>query len=348
MASTLKLLLRGLLAITACGSVAWLLHSCSHGAARLERPPATSPGAPPVQRAKGDCRTFARASDNCAKGCGDCFNPGARPGAMCNGSSPGYFCPSDQPPAGASMAFACMDWTFGSGAQRAAEAAYNERSGKSPVYFGVGTYGTSSDPQRGLGMCVQMDVEGVDRPILAQSINTGSDVSGNQFDLQIGAGGAGIFNTCAGGSTSMYEGQWRRDLQDGHGVEAQSDGSRYEGTFRAGCRAGWGVHFWPDGSEYRGSWGDNDINGLGIYIGSDGRRFLGGWVDSLMHGVGSYSWQDGRSYCGQFVQDRRDGFGVFRWPDGRRHEGYWSKGERCGGSMIKPSAERGKLADAKA
>jgi len=125
---------------------------------------------------------------------------------MCNGSSPGYFCPSDQPPAGASMAFACMDWTFGSKAQLAAEAAYNARSGGAPVYFGVGTYGTSSDPQRGLGMCVQMDVEGVDRPILAQSINTGSDVSGNQFDLQIGAGGAGIFNTCAGGSTSMYEG----------------------------------------------------------------------------------------------------------------------------------------------
>lgn len=39
-----------------------------------------------------------------------------------------------------------------------------------------------------------------------QSINTGSDVAGNQFDLQMGAGGAGMFDVCAGASASMYEG----------------------------------------------------------------------------------------------------------------------------------------------
>jgi hypothetical protein len=86
------------------------------------------------------------------------------------------------------------------------------------VYFGVGTYGTDDDPQKGLGMCVLLEVDGVDRPILAQSINTGSDVSGNQFDLQIGAGGFGFFNSCAGNSSySMFPGS------------AQKWGSQYGG-----------------------------------------------------------------------------------------------------------------------
>lgn len=156
----------------------------------------------------GVCTHFQQKSTNCNQNCGMCFNPGSRSGAMCKGDSPGYHCPSDSPPAGGDMAFACMDWTFGSTAQLAAEASYNSRSGQPPVYFGVGTYGNVKDRQRGLGMCVLLEVDSVDRKILAQSINTGSDVSGNQFDLQIGAGGAGAFNTCAGGtaSNSMYPG----------------------------------------------------------------------------------------------------------------------------------------------
>merc|ERR1712038_778525 len=44
------------------------------------------------------------------------------------------------------------------------------------------------------------------RPLLVQSINTGSDVAGNQFDLQIGDGGAGAYNTCAGSDGAMYPG----------------------------------------------------------------------------------------------------------------------------------------------
>merc|ERR1711907_799419 len=58
--------------------------------------------------------------------------------------------------------------------------------------------------------CVRLTVEGVARDIIAQSINTGSDVSGNQFDLQVGDGGAGLFNACAGGTSpgknSMFSG----------------------------------------------------------------------------------------------------------------------------------------------
>merc|ERR1712187_266432 len=83
------------------------------------------------------------------------------------------------------------------------------------VFFGVGTFGTGDDAQRGLGACYRIQVEGMEKDLLVQSINTGSDVSGFQFDLQVGDGGAGLFNTCAGGSSpghdTMYPGPYSDD-----------------------------------------------------------------------------------------------------------------------------------------
>jgi len=171
----------------------------------------TPPSFDPEPKAK--CTSFQEKSTNCdhdwqGKACGACFNPGARAGVQCKGSHPGYSCPPDRKDKDGDMAFACMDWTFGSTAMIAAEASYNCRSGGDPVYFGVGTYGVDlgKDPMGGLGQCVRIDIDGVDREIIAQSINTGHDVAINQFDLQMGAGGVGAFNTCAGDEDSMYPG----------------------------------------------------------------------------------------------------------------------------------------------
>ncbi|CAE7256970.1 ABHD10, partial [Symbiodinium sp. CCMP2456] len=54
---------------------------------------------------------------------------------------------------------------------RSGEAQFQQQTGEK-VYFGVGTYGTTTDPQRGLGACYRLKVEGVDRDIIAQSVNT--------------------------------------------------------------------------------------------------------------------------------------------------------------------------------
>jgi len=123
------------------------------------------------------------------------------------------------------MAFACMDWTFGSSAMLAAEASYNCRSKEAPVYFGVGTYGVAyrEDRMGGLGMCLRMRIKGVGRDVIAQSINTGHDVAGSQFDLQIGAGGVGLFNTCAGDNSSMYPGSKKPWGRQYGGVQRKAD-----------------------------------------------------------------------------------------------------------------------------
>lgn len=94
---------------------------------------------------------------------------------------------------------------------RAAEAKFHSRTGED-VYFGIGTYGNSKET---LGACFRISVGGTSKDVLAQSVNTGSDVSGNQFDLQVGDGGAGLFNSCAGGSSpgvnSMFPGPYSLD-----------------------------------------------------------------------------------------------------------------------------------------
>merc|ERR1712168_1400163 len=153
-----------------------------------------------------DCTDYDTGTGNCAaKNCDRCFNPGSRAGVMCMsyGTQGGYLCSASSP--SPDMAYACMDWSSGSKGMQAAEKAFEARTGQS-VYFGVGTYGTEEDIQRGLGACYLITVDTIDRPLLVQSINTGYDVWDSQFDLMQGAGGFGAYNTCAGGEESIFPG----------------------------------------------------------------------------------------------------------------------------------------------
>jgi len=146
----------------------------------------------------GNCSVYDQTPYTlCGQNCGKCFNPGGRPGKLCDqGSTTGYLC---QDPA-----YACIDWTFGSKKLLQAESTFTSLTGQS-VYFGVGSFG-SKDQMAGLGACYRLKVQGVDRDLIVQSINTGSDVQGNQFDLQVGDGGFGANNKCAGTSTAMFPG----------------------------------------------------------------------------------------------------------------------------------------------
>lgn len=171
----------------------------------------------------GDCSdVYKKDSDNCAANCGRCFNPQGRSTTQdfdvvrCPvGENTGYYC---DPEGGV---FACMDWTFGSKKMMAQENKFNQRlyGGDSSkyVWFGVGTFGTQDDEMQGLGNCYRMRIRDttcgdlnagplLEREIIAQSINTGFDVANIQFDLQIGNGGTGAFNNCAGKAWSMFPG----------------------------------------------------------------------------------------------------------------------------------------------
>jgi len=170
----------------------------------------------------GDCAdVYNQDATNCENDCGACFNPLGRSTTddfdvvhcdVKEGGTTGYYC---DPEGGV---FACMDWTFGSNKMMEQEEKFNARTGEN-VWFGVGTFGTEDDEMRGLGNCYRMKIrettcadinsgEFLEREIIAQSINTGSDVSNIQFDLQIGNGGTGAFNNCAGKEWSMFPGEF--------------------------------------------------------------------------------------------------------------------------------------------
>jgi hypothetical protein len=60
-----------------------------------------------------------------------------------------------------------------------------------------------------------------------------------------------------------YEGEFRDDYRDGHGIYAWGDktqwaGDRYEGEYQRDLRHGWGVFQWSNGDRYEGAW-QNDL-----------------------------------------------------------------------------------------
>ncbi|KAJ9470941.1 putative endoglucanase type K [Diplonema papillatum] len=160
-------------------------------------PPATSPPNPnpPPTTDSGDCNVYGT-TGTCSDNCGSCFNPGGRPGVVLDTQQTGYYNEDE--------AYACLDWSFGSQELLRGEADHLANEGES-VYFGIGTFGATSQLSN-LGSCYRMTVEGVDRDIIVQAINTGGDVHGNQFDLQMGNGGFGAFNRCVGDPTDMFAG----------------------------------------------------------------------------------------------------------------------------------------------
>ena len=97
------------------------------------------------------------------------------------------------------VAYACIDWSAGSIANQAREAAFFQRTGQQ-VYFGVGSYG--NQPTRA-GNCYRITVGGVDRDFITQVVNSGGDVPDVNFDLQMGDGGFGIFNGCTNDYTPL-------------------------------------------------------------------------------------------------------------------------------------------------
>ena len=97
------------------------------------------------------------------------------------------------------VAYQCIDWTTGSQANQQREEAFLRRTGQD-VYFGVGSYGNIQS--RG-GLCYRITVTSVKKDLLVQVINQGADVPDGNFDLMLGAGGFGLYDSCSSAGTSI-------------------------------------------------------------------------------------------------------------------------------------------------
>eukprot|EP00331_Platyophrya_macrostoma_P016829 CAMPEP_0176466106 /NCGR_PEP_ID=MMETSP0127-20121128/37690_1 /TAXON_ID=938130 /ORGANISM="Platyophrya macrostoma, Strain WH" /LENGTH=328 /DNA_ID=CAMNT_0017859201 /DNA_START=25 /DNA_END=1012 /DNA_ORIENTATION=- len=107
-----------------------------------------------------------------------------------------------------------------------------------------------------------------------------------------------------------------------------SDGSRYQGEFRENNIDGHGVYEWADGRRFEGEWKDNKMEGRGIFTWPDGREYHGDYVDDKKEGNGTFRWPDGRSYEGQWKNGKQHGEGIERDGKGNTIQGRWVEGKR--------------------
>lgn len=137
----------------------------------------------------------------CTTDCGGQWCPNGAQGPS------GYLMPTVCDPKASSaktVAYACMDWSVGSGAMLQAAAAEGLNS---THFFGVGSFGTGGS---NMGKCYEVELAGLQVKGLLQVVNQGGDVTSGQFDLQMGDGGLGLYNGCVApivsGHAPMFSG----------------------------------------------------------------------------------------------------------------------------------------------
>jgi hypothetical protein len=85
-------------------------------------------------------------------------------------------------------------------------------------------------------------------------------------------------------STYKYEGEWKFNLKNGHGIENYPDASVYEGLFVNGKKQGRGKLTLTNGSCYEGEFDNDKIEGFVLFYLS--RAILNGQMDKLIKEIG--------------------------------------------------------------
>lgn len=173
---------------------------------------------------------------------------------------------------------------------------------------------------------------------------------------------------CLYSSGLLYEGQWRRDKEQGTGKLMTSDRKFviYEGEWERGKMHGRGVYYYGDFRNrsskssakdgktesssnpasfsvprYDGEFKENLRHGTGTYYLSDGSAYVGNWQNNVMSGRGVFTWPDGSVYDGDWKDGKRHGQGILRASDGFSYDGNWSQNSMEGrGSATYPNGQQ--------
>lgn len=71
------------------------------------------------------------------------------------------------------------------------------------MFFGVGSFGSSNSLA---GNCYRLSLAAVNRDMIVQVVNFGENVPAANFDLQMGGGGRGLFDSCTrDGSNTAFQ-----------------------------------------------------------------------------------------------------------------------------------------------
>ena len=121
----------------------------------------------------------------------------------------------------------------------------------------------------------------------------------------------------------IYEGEMVDSKREGRGICLYTDGTLYEGEWRRNMEHGFGKLMSSDRKKiiYEGEWERGKMQGTGTYYygSSDplqlGSRYTGEFKENLRYGMGRYFLADGSIYDGQWRDGVMNGLGVFTWPD---------------------------------
>lgn len=115
-----------------------------------------------------------------------------------------------------------------------------------------------------------------------------------------------LFNghgTCIYTDGTVYQGEWKDGLWNGNGSVIYPDGDIYKGTFRNHIKEGKGTYTYHSGARYNGEWKNDKFNGKGKLYFADGGIYDGAWKDDMKHGYGTLITYDGKYITGYFYND---------------------------------------------
>lgn len=129
---------------------------------------------------------------------------------------------------------------------------------------------------------------------------------------------------------SLYVGQVRDSLLNGHGMCIFPDGTVYDGEWKDGLWNGQGVLVYPDGDIYKGEFINHIKEGKGTYIYNSGARYDGEWKNDMFNGEGKLVFEDGGIYEGTWKNDMKHGYGKLVSYDGKTNIGFFYNDEFLG------------------
>ena len=94
----------------------------------------------------------------------------------------------------------------------------------------------------------------------------------------------------------QYDGEWKADIKEGHGVLTYANGDQYDGEWKADQKEGHGVF------TYSGKW--------------KGDKYDGEWKNDVREGHGVCTFANGDKYDGEWKADKKEGHGVYTASNG--------------------------------
>lgn len=143
-------------------------------------------------------------------------------------------------------------------------------------------------------------------------------------------------------NNTVYEGYWKDNYYDGHGVLTSADGIVYDCEWKHGMQEGNGKMTSADGLEtYEGKWSDGTYEGYGVFFSKkEGYMYQGQWHKGHKHGEGRYiSLEEDIVFEGIWKDDIRHGKGKATLPNGDVLDGEWDDALFSGTALLHYSTD---------